>query len=133
MIGKHKIVGDYPIIVSVLNGTIETENILMGCQFIDRYLTKNELHKVYWIMDAATIDFSRSTAINIAEVTQDSVLGSGGDPRVVPLVIMPIETYAPIADELKNRLFRSDYPRFQNIYEALSFAIYLSNLDNYIN
>lgn len=125
----HKLMDDYPIVVTVLNGRIEIEEVRSNCEVVDNYLTERELSKVYWILDAATIDFSREAAIYMAEITQKALPGSGGDPRVVPLVIMPVEHYAHVEDELKNRHFTMRYPLFHTMYEALEFAFCLSDSD----
>lgn len=72
----HKLLDDYPIVVTVLNGRIEIEEVRSNCEVVDNYLTERELSKVYWILDAATIDFSREAAIYMAEITQRALPGS---------------------------------------------------------
>lgn len=127
MSGNYKLVDDYPIVITVMDGRIDFQDMLSNYAVVDNYLTSRELSKVYWIIDWATIDFSRETAIQIAEATKNALPGSGGDPGVVPLIIMPRENYAHIENELRNRHFTLQYPLFDTIYEAYTFALFLIN------
>ena len=121
----HKVHEIYPIIITIMSGVVSYEDILSNCAFVDNYLTTNRLSKVYWIQDAVSITFSRNTNIQIAEVTANGLPGSGGDPRVVPLVIMPHERFAPVEHELKNRHTPLHYPVFDTMHDAYTFALFL--------
>jgi len=122
----HKLFETHPIILTVMSGEINFQDVRSYCAVIDNYLRQHKLSKVYWIVDAWNITFSRDTIIQTAEATKNALPGSGGDPRVVPLVIMPQERYAYVEDELKNRHFTLQYPLFHTIHDAYSFALFLS-------
>ncbi len=124
---RHKLFETHPIIITVMNGTIDFHDVRANCNVVDNYLRRYRLSKVYWIMDAVKISYSRQTAIQIAEATKHAMPGSGGDPRVIPFVIMPEERYEPMEDELKNRHFTLRYPLFPSVHDAYSFALFLIN------
>lgn len=129
---EHKLFDNRSIIISTISGQIDLQDVLSICKVVDGYLTNRGLSKVYWVMDVADVIFSHETAIQMAEETAKGLPGSGGDPRVVPLIIMPEERYAYVENEMENRHFSMPFPLFHTLNDAYTFALFLSCSDNII-
>lgn len=127
---EHELSENYPIIISTISGQINFQNVLSICDKVDNYLRSHRLSKVYWVLDVADVIITYDIAIQMAEATARGLPGSGGDPRVVPLIVMPEERYAFIESEMENRHFRMPFPLFHERGDAYTFALFLSASDD---
>lgn len=125
---RHDYSDVYPIITTTLKSTTTFADVLLCFQTVDNYLTETQNSMVYWVIDAKLIQVSYGDTIQIIEATSEGVVGSGGDARVIPLMVMDDHIYEYLLEELENRYIWMQFPNFQTVDEAISFVQYINYL-----
>lgn len=128
MIIEHQQSNTDPIIATTLAGDITFADASACFQVVDKYLSDNDLPMVYWIIDAKKMRASYSNLIQIVEATSGCVLGSGGDPRVIPIMVADKHVSQFLHSELENRYVWTDFPTFDTVADAWLFVQYISYL-----
>ncbi len=115
-------------ITTTLSGTVTYSGLMSCFQAVDKYLADTQFPMVFWVIDAKNIQMSYSNMIQVIEATSDNLSGTGGDPRVIPLLVVDDYVYDYLRSEMENRYVWTRFPNFETVDEAISFIQYINYL-----
>lgn len=125
---EHQSFSDVPLIISKLSGKLSFSDAMDCFKTVDSYLDIYDFSMVHWVLDAKKVEISYSDLVQIIEATNDGMLGTGGDMRVIPLMVIDERAYHYLTEELKNRYHWATYPNFDTADQAVSFSKYINLL-----
>jgi len=125
---KHHLSETDATITSILSGTVTYSGLMTCFQIVDKYLTDTQFPMVFWVIDAKNIQMSYGDMIQVIEATSDNLSGTGGDPRVIPLLVVDDYVYEYLRSEMENRYNWTQFPNFESVDEAISFIQYINYL-----
>lgn len=125
---QHYMPENEPVLISILYGSLKAEDVAELFTYVDNMITKKNLPYLYWIGDSKAVDASRNTILQSIESTVLGDKGTGGDIRIIPILVMDEELHHFFVGELRNRYDWANFPVFSNIFDAYSFVQFIQCL-----
>ena len=123
---NHEVSIDERVIVTNLFGDITFSDTLECFEFVDNFLTEHDFAMVHWVINAKRINMSYSNIISVIEATNAKLSGTGGDDRVIPLLVVDDRVYDYLNNEFKNRYIWAKFPKFNTANQATAFLDVIS-------
>lgn len=127
---QHYMPENEPILISILYDSLDIVDVKELFTYVDQMITKRNLSYLYWIGDSKAVDASRETILKAIESTIIGKKGTGGDIRIIPLLVMDEDLHQFFIGEFRNRYDWANFPAFTNVYEAYTFVQFIQCLQN---
>ena len=126
---QHYMPENEPVLLSILEGDIDVNEVQELFAFVDELITERDLPMLYWIGDSRAVNATHEIMLKSIEITMSGTKGSGGDDRVIPLMVMDEKLYDYFTGEFQNRYSWTKFPVFKSTFEAFEFVQYLRGLN----